>query len=891
MSRIDGMLQFQAFFILLMTAVFTPLQADPSPLPDRFADQEKMVAATHASAQKLREESLRKTIAKDSAWPSGVWGENLWCLSALYLNEKTARANELLLKRAEGFLASDHKNLAKTSPEDPGTLPWTFFSITDYVRILGLFHAKSPHFPGRLTAETEAAMKESLWHWVRAESRLDYVNQDSLFVLLGTENHDLNRRPPCYLITAWLNEDATYRNRKLNDGHSVAEHAAAYTRFFREWPRQRAQTGLWIEVGSNTYQKYSWPALFNLHELSPDPIIRHRFGLLLDLACIEEAQISVRGRRGGGLSRADDSANSFAGYKNLLFAREGQGAASSHSRVIETSRFQAPAAAILLEKMAFPAAVPFAVRNRVLGKQVTRGKDGEAQGIDPDSALVNYAWRSPHYLLGSTLQNPTLTYAGISRQKRWCGLLFDDPTAKAVGSIGIVIEKTGAGRPQHSFWSVQHQNVLLIQRIADHKEKGAYSTGMISVRFDAPDLQLSEQEGWIFASNGKAFAAIKFLDGGHRWDKERKVASPANFRGEVDTGRILLHAGDVTTHGSFAHFCESLLTNTLDLSADTVTYRYEGGKQRIDMFRYDFATPAAFRLPLINGQPLNLHPATTYDSPYLKGDFRSDRISVRVGPLRQVLDFASTPPKHTASPDKEKTAFTQAAAGEWKQVFSDPCTGDWRKLWFLDGEVGKIETGPNGMTLTAGPEFRNESHHMVLWTKQSFSGDLKIEYDYTRTDHETRCVNILYIQATGSGKGPYATDITRWNELRKVPAMDLYFNHMHAYHLSYAAYPMSGEQRISYLRARRYMPEAEGLKGTEMIPEYDPEGFFAQGVTHHISVVKKERELFIRVENPHKVGHFHFTNARHPVITEGRVGLRHMFTRSARYANFHISTR
>ena len=145
---------------------------------------------------------------------------------------------------------------------------------------------------------------------------------------------------------------------------------------------------------------------------------------------------------------------------------------------------------------------------------------------------------------------------------------------------------------------------------------------------------------------------------------------------------------------------------------------------------------------------------------------------------------------------------------------------------------------------------------MVLWTKQSFEGDLKIEYDYTRIDNETRCVNILYIQATGSGKGPYARDISQWNELRKVPAMATYFNHMHAYHISYAAFPNSGENRVSYIRARRYLPEGKGLKGTELAPDYDPQGFFAQGVTHHITVIKKDRDLFHAGREPGAVGHY-----------------------------------
>jgi len=252
--------------------------------------------------------------------------------------------------------------------------------------------------------------------------------------------------------------------------------------------------------------------------------------------------------------------------------------------------------------------------------------------------------------------------------------------------------------------------------------------------------------------------------------------------------------------------------------------------------------------------------------------------------------MAADAPIPKPDPAQDKAAFEQAAAGVWQEVFSDPCTGDWRQQWFLDGEVGTVTTAANGMTLTAGPEFKNEAHHMVLWTKQSFEGSLKIEYEYTRTDKETRCVNILYIQATGSGKGPYARDISQWDELRRVPAMETYFNHMHAYHLSYAAFPNSGENRVSYLRARRYLPEGDGLKGTELAPDYDPQGFFAEGVKHHITVIKKDRDLFLRVENPDRVGHYRFRNPRLPAITDGRVGLRHMFTRAARYRNFQIST-
>ena len=236
------------------------------------------------------------------------------------------------------------------------------------------------------------------------------------------------------------------------------------------------------------------------------------------------------------------------------------------------------------------------------------------------------------------------------------------------------------------------------------------------------------------------------------------------------------------------------------------------------------------------------------------------------------------------NPAGDKAAFEKAAAGAaWAEIFSDSCTADWREKWFLDGEVGSVTNNPEGMTLTAGPDFRNDAHHMVLWTKDSFAGDLKIEYEYTRLDQAPNCVTILYIQATGSGEGPYAKDITKWRGLRKTPAMKTYYNHMNTYHISYAV----GDKK--YIRGRRYIPEKKGLKGTELKPDYFTPELFATGVKHHITVIKKDRSLHMRIENPDQVVYCHMTNPDLPVITEGRIGLRHMFTRSARYANFRVS--
>lgn len=639
---------------MLMAFVIGLHAAEKKDAPSQ-ADLDHLVTETHGASLKLRDEALRKTVAKDTCWPPGIWGNNLWCLAALYRNEKVDVANARLLQQARDFIDRTGKGerIAAPTPEQPGNAPWTFFSITDYVRTLCLFHAKSTHFPGRLSPEAEAAMKQALWIWISGESRIAEAEPGDLFQLLGTENHDLNKRPNHYLIAAVLKEDPAYKDRKLADGHTVSEHAEAYTTFFREWPRSRAKSGLWVEVGSSTYQKYSWPALFNLHELAPDRVIRHRFGQLLDLAFIEEAQIAVQGRRGGGRSRAEYDANAFEAYQNLLYACAGAPAGSSHSRVIETSRYQLPSEAILLRKRIFPAAEPFVIENRVLGElEVSPSDDTGGQRLAADSALVNYAYRTPTYLLGSTLQNPALPvtdpetgaqdlkYAGITRQKRTCGLLFDDPSAKTVSQVHPVVEHTGGGRSQHSFWSVQHENVLLLQRIARHGKStfGSYNTGKLGMRFEGDDLEKVEEDGWIFASNGKAFVGVRFLDGGHQWDAKRVEANPTNVTGAGETARIVLHAGDATSHGSFERFRETVRAQQLTVTADEVDFR--SGTNRIEWFRYVSSSPATFALPRINGKPVDLRPSFTYRSPYLNGAFGSDRVTVSIGPLTRVLDFS-----------------------------------------------------------------------------------------------------------------------------------------------------------------------------------------------------------------------------------------------------------
>ncbi len=232
---------------------------------------------------------------------------------------------------------------------------------------------------------------------------------------------------------------------------------------------------------------------------------------------------------------------------------------------------------------------------------------------------------------------------------------------------------------------------------------------------------------------------------------------------------------------------------------------------------------------------------------------------------------------------------------EWtksKLLFEDSGTRNWQDKWMLDGLRSKVINSEKGMELVAGPEYGNDTSHTVLWTKANFNGNICIEYDYTKTDTTTRCVNILYFHATGKGDADYPTDISLWNEKRKIPHMRTYFNNMNTYHISYAAFSAkeySGDN--DYIRLRRYNPNKIGLGGTNVSGDYFKTGLFKPNVTYHIQVFKYKNKIEMRIQNKLNSSDnltCKWDVSEFPGCDSGRVGFRHMYTRNARYKNIKV---
>jgi len=241
--------------------------------------------------------------------------------------------------------------------------------------------------------------------------------------------------------------------------------------------------------------------------------------------------------------------------------------------------------------------------------------------------------------------------------------------------------------------------------------------------------------------------------------------------------------------------------------------------------------------------------------------------------------------------------------GEYRQLivpmgiterFVDSGTGKWEDNWFLDSGKSwffgsakvKVTNGPEGMTIDTA------KGGGVLWTKASYDRPIQIEYDFKRLDENDRGANIILIQATGDGEKGFDEDISKWSNKRKGDKLEDYYDNMHAYHMSYAAYDEAvGKAKTDTIRGRRYLPtKGKGLEGTELDDTHTNTGLFDDHQWVHVTITKFDYVMWVEFKHPKKRVICKLENRWLPPISKGRIGLFLSPKRKSQFKNFKIST-
>lgn len=241
----------------------------------------------------------------------------------------------------------------------------------------------------------------------------------------------------------------------------------------------------------------------------------------------------------------------------------------------------------------------------------------------------------------------------------------------------------------------------------------------------------------------------------------------------------------------------------------------------------------------------------------------------------------------------EEKHFKQAEALQWQETFTPSLEQPWQNHWFLDGEDARVSNTNDYLEVNTQDHQNKTKIFAVLWTQTSFEGDLKIEYHFKKVDQHNKGVNIIYVQATGDDEKGHSEDIALWSEKRNKAAMSDYYQNMHTYHMSYAAYGNSPNiDYKDYIRGRRYLPLAnKGLKKTKLTGEYNDTELFNDHQWVKVTLIKKDKEFLVKFEHPNKTQYCRFLNEDKAAIREGRVGLRLMPNRISHFSDFKIYTR
>ena len=505
---------------------------------------------------------------------------------------------------------------------------------------LYLFGSHSRHYPARLDADVEEAAKEYMFRSInvpRAEhtgkpryvpksaSDLDKILAlDSSICIVEATNGPLRSDAQHYLILQSLNNDPRYRNKTFKTGDTVAQRYERFTRFFRRGLKEWALHGMWVELGSSNYEYKTYRGLYLLLDFATDPVVAARARMLMDLAMIEIEQISLSGLRGGSKSRAKDGGLDSRFNKTLarLYGEH-------HGYALEPPEFKGyepPVPAILLRRLG-PTQKVYEIVNRHPGEtmdvpqQMTQGS-GFHKAL---SRSINYAYRTPEYITGCSMFDVRLWRGeGKSRKfgyaplGRWSGVVFRD------GAAVYLDPYTGEK------WNVQNRDVMIAQRYRDSVYKGDARVDFAAVK------EMTERDGWVFADNHDAYAAVRIVRGGYYWNE------PARHRLYLQDQYtpIIIQTGRKAVYGSFAAFEKAILAAPLTLTADKLDYTGPNSA-RIEFFlcKSSDKGPYPKTLPKIDGEELDLNLMHNYKSPFMQNKVGSDIVTVRYGSRRWDYDF------------------------------------------------------------------------------------------------------------------------------------------------------------------------------------------------------------------------------------------------------------
>jgi len=580
-------------------------------------------------ADARRDEMLRAQI--EAPYPrNGTWHYADFALAAFYLNQRVDEANAAILHIRKVEFPQDLRQ---------GNFHWR---INLLQRIYWFFNHRSKYFPGRLSPAAERSLVEMFWEWAKPWCKIEYAEPERTWWIWGSENHGAMAWSGFWGTAEILSTLPEYRNRRYDDGTTVVQMAKAWDAFYLRYARERAAKGLLVECGSPTYTKYTLQGWYNMVDFALDPVLRKRMRMLLDLYWADWAVEQIDGIRGGSRHRCYPGRASIEGSDGagLCWFHFGLGHMDKHPAFMcgATSTYR-PLPCVVDMALDVPGRGTYVYRSRRPGLNLLprpKADDWTHYILNPDyGGILRYTYCTPDFVMGTSMVEPRpySDWTAISSQNRWDGVIFaGNPKAR----IFVQPLQPQRGSFYNPHWSVQDQGVLIVQKLRTNRRARGQRVWF------GEGLTRSEQSGWVFAEAPSAYAAVRVVTGGTRWEPDseaqhREKNAPLGkgmwLACEDPYSPIIIEVARKCDFRTLAAFQRSIISNALALEHGVLRYR-----SRLYGADLTFYTQSA-RLPEVNGNPINFRPSKVYDCPFIQSEWGSGVVVLRKGARKTVLDF------------------------------------------------------------------------------------------------------------------------------------------------------------------------------------------------------------------------------------------------------------
>lgn len=472
----------------------------------------------------------------------------------------------------------------------------------------------------------------------------------------------------------------------LSDGKSydAKAHYETWVDFFKTYFKGRVERGFFLEYGSPGYSKHSLNMVDLIHNYSGDQDLHNMLNDFLTLYWSEWAQVSISGVRGGPKTRHHSSVMEANGTSNLIsfhFGGAANGGVWWYWNLINDFKLPEIVWKMALDREGMGS---YTYKSRGIGEEDnTKPRPLGAERslvVDTDARFLKYTYVTPDYTLGTQMDHPSAVHSHLSVIGRWHGMTFSQSANARIVPVGLTNGANVKGKKspydlEVKYQTAQYEKTLIVQQnrrwfavhpewwptVIDYNQPVGIWCG---TNWD----KLVEKEGWVFVQSGNAYAAIRPVLWDEAYEKEHSTKTKGNqqfFNAPNDPPTlkirtdayawnedhtimmlkdnhtpVIIEAARVADYSTIELFMADVLNNPIALYKTVVPgYNilvYTGCGNDAKEIVFNAGTPET---PTTGGQNINYNYPMTFDSPYLKSQYKSGKVKIQFDGDSLHLDF------------------------------------------------------------------------------------------------------------------------------------------------------------------------------------------------------------------------------------------------------------